>query len=142
MCPVTMLQMLHVDVKGLADAYKHVLKVYSDMYDLAIGLDSDCCKTDGPDGTPWFMQCDGTCGPHPDLSCSSPYCEKPLNQTDSFEQIKAVVNYISDNVRSAGPQAVKPPGFPRTVRRCHCETSNDPISSAFVTSVSRQPTAH
>lgn len=120
------LQILHVDVEGIADSYKHIAKVSSDVADILVEFDEadrTCCRTAGPGRTPWYAQCDGSCAATPDLqrlSCAS-YCLAPLNQTEGWQAVKAVVNYVNEHMRSAGPQPVKPPGFPQTVRGRHFE---------------------
>ena len=116
------LQILHVDVQGLANSYEHVAKVSSDLADILVDFDEadrTCCRTAGPGGTPAYIQCDGSCKATPDPNAANCYidsCMAPLNQSDGWQAVKAVVNYVDEHMRSAGPQPVKPPGFPQKVR--------------------------
>ena len=98
------------------------MKVSSDVADILVEFDEadqTCCRNAGPGRTPWYVQCDGSCAATPDPQAANCYissCIAPLNQTEGFQAAKAVVNYVDEHLRSAGPQPVKPPGFPQKVR--------------------------
>jgi hypothetical protein len=136
------LQILHVDVQGLAKSYEHMAKVSSDVTDILVEFDEadrTCCRNAGPGGAPWYVQCDGSCAATPDPQGCSSGCIAPLNQTEGWQAVKAVVNYVDEHMRSAGPQPVKPPGFPQKVRSRHFKALQAkpwPLSKHGETSVS------
>ena len=85
---LTQLQLLHVDIHELAKSYKHVEKVASDVMDALVDL--------------------GVRGEYGDRPT-------PLNQTQSWQRIKALVAFVDTHMKGIQPQGANPPGFPSTV---------------------------
>jgi hypothetical protein len=83
------LQLLHVDIHELAKSYKHVEKVASDVMDALVEI--------------------GVRGEYGDRPT-------PLNQTQSWQRIKALVAFVDTHMKGIQPQGANPPGFPSTVR--------------------------